>query len=541
MSEPSLDEWYFTRAGATEGPVSFSELKVKVGNYMLRPPVDMVWSKGLEKWKSVTDVPELAETRGTPLPNSFGKAVADGWFYLVDRKPTGPISLEEMKRMVADLTLEPPVKLVWTGSMNQWMPVYEVAVLCEAVQPKKPAPTGSKILFKLASTATVSKKSPYEARKPTAELASPAEQARVIFEEKTRIKAQKVEAKEDARAQAVEAIRIIAREEDRVAAEKAAAEKAAADKAAADKAAADKAAADKAAADKAAAEAETAAKMTAAGDSAVIERERAADAKKSKPQPSAKLGGKNIWYYTNEGDRLGPVSFELLREMATAATLNPRMDLVWKGGMAEWKPAGQIDGIFARAADLAPAQHVITPPAVLYRPQQLHDTVSQFGKDAGWPGVRRRLYLPMVFLFPMLWALILGTAAEFLQAQFGERLMGMILPVAALVPIAVIIAVTLKRFQNLGMSSWWFFGNLVPVLNLWVSYRLWACPAGYAYHKKMDGPGIFLALVYGLLLLLGILVFAGTIAVLTGAVGSPELRQHVQEALRQADASSRVR
>jgi hypothetical protein len=82
------------------------------------------------------------------------------------------------------------------------------------------------------------------------------------------------------------------------------------------------------------------------------------------------------------------------------------------------------------------------------------------------------------------------------------------------------------------MSRWWYLGNLVPILNLWVSYRMYVCPAGYAYHKKLDGAGVVLAILYWLMILLAVLMLASILAVMFGALGSPELRQQVEEALR---------
>ncbi len=81
------------------------------------------------------------------------------------------------------------------------------------------------------------------------------------------------------------------------------------------------------------------------------------------------------------------------------------------------------------------------------------------------------------------------------------------------------------------MSRWWYLANFVPLLNIWVGYRCFACPAGYAYHKKLDGAGIFLAIIYWLLVAIGVLVVAAGIALLFGAIGTPEMRQQIQDAL----------
>jgi len=49
------------------------------------------------------------------------------------------------------------------------------------------------------------------------------------------------------------------------------------------------------------------------------------------------------WYYTKSGTKHGPVSSHDLRVFARDGTLAP-MDLVWKEGMKDWRPASKIRG-----------------------------------------------------------------------------------------------------------------------------------------------------------------------------------------------------
>ena len=51
------------------------------------------------------------------------------------------------------------------------------------------------------------------------------------------------------------------------------------------------------------------------------------------------------WYYGHDGQRLGPVSLEQLRHLIAADQLHAE-DLVWRKGLDEWTPAGQIEGLF---------------------------------------------------------------------------------------------------------------------------------------------------------------------------------------------------
>lgn len=236
------------------------------------------------------------------------------------------------------------------------------------------------------------------------------------------------------------------------------------------------------------------------------------------------------WYYAEAGERVGPVAWTDLKTRADGGALDPRMDLVWKAGMAEWIPAGQVEGLFARNAPVpvheAPANPYVPPMRVREDDARLHYAVE-------WPGLRRRAYLAGTILFPF----ILSFASGFMRArglnapwvQWGST--GLLWIVS--------LYVTLQRFANLGMSRWWVFANLVPFLNLWTGYRLFACPAGYAQTRKLDGIGTFLAIFYWLMLVLGIVIVAFAIYYLLHAGGNPEIRRIIGEAMAKARASRR--
>ena len=54
------------------------------------------------------------------------------------------------------------------------------------------------------------------------------------------------------------------------------------------------------------------------------------------------------WHYTKDGQRHGPVSAAELKALAKSGDLSPD-DMVWKEGMAGWKPAGSLKGLFPPA------------------------------------------------------------------------------------------------------------------------------------------------------------------------------------------------
>jgi len=57
-------------------------------------------------------------------------------------------------------------------------------------------------------------------------------------------------------------------------------------------------------------------------------------------QPSAEF------YYTVDGNRVGPVTAHKIKELADDNTITPRT-LIWKHGMEDWIPAGQVKSLFA--------------------------------------------------------------------------------------------------------------------------------------------------------------------------------------------------
>jgi hypothetical protein len=51
------------------------------------------------------------------------------------------------------------------------------------------------------------------------------------------------------------------------------------------------------------------------------------------------------WYYTNQGQQMGPVTTSQLKELAATQRLQPT-DLVWREGLPKWVPASTAKGLF---------------------------------------------------------------------------------------------------------------------------------------------------------------------------------------------------
>jgi uncharacterized membrane protein YhaH (DUF805 family) len=243
--------------------------------------------------------------------------------------------------------------------------------------------------------------------------------------------------------------------------------------------------------------------------------------------------GQDAWFYTQQGERIGPVTLSDLRVKAQEATLNPRLDMVWTQGMAEWKPSGEIEGLFEKRG-ATEQQESLAPPADPYAPPKEESVADKMSREGGWPGSRRRTFLAATFLFPIVWNVAFAFGGPILAQQLGPHISGVINMVAVFVPLVVAVWYSLKRLVNLGMSRWWFLGNFVPFINFWVGYRCFACPAGYAYHKKLDGIGIALAIFYWLLMLVVLLVAAAGVALMFNAIGDPEMQQQFRELMQEA-------
>ncbi|HEX5790441.1 MAG TPA: GYF domain-containing protein [Luteolibacter sp.] len=214
------------------------------------------------------------------------------------------------------------------------------------------------------------------------------------------------------------------------------------------------------------------------------------------------------WYYSKSGERIGPVSHDELQQIILNGELHPGNDLVWKAGMETWKAVREMRDVFQfPQAATKPAE---TQPAAATKPVAVTTTKSSTSniespraeseprdvEDLEWPGARRRVYILVTILLPMLCGAAAPFAEKALTGALGADTTAMIGGGAALLLSILSIVVTFMRLNNLAMSRWWFLGFFVPLLNIWLWYRCFACPAGYASHKKLGKMGVLLAILY---------------------------------------------
>lgn len=269
--------------------------------------------------------------------------------------------------------------------------------------------------------------------------------------------------------------------------------------------------------------------------------------------------GNHEWHYTRGADQAGPVSFEQLRAIAAAGEIHPRTDLVWHHGMDEWKPAGEIDGLFAKASqagETSSASPIQTGnsehryqkevvrehgnvDAPIAAPAARSEGKKAFEDFDLWPGASRRWYLLMVYLFPLVWLMIAFAFGYYIGQHLPPSMQKIFILTGVIVPVWAVIDTSLTRLSNLGMSKFWAIAYFVPLLNLWIGYRSFACPAGYAKHRKMDGPGWFLAILYWIMILsssASAVIIPTTFAKIWS---KPEVRQRIAQIAEQIEAAQK--
>ena len=214
------------------------------------------------------------------------------------------------------------------------------------------------------------------------------------------------------------------------------------------------------------------------------------------------------WFVTHEDKQFGPVSIDDLKFEVERGELNPRLDRLWKSGMEDWIPAGELEGLFEKN-DEAKAAEEAKETTGNFSGYVSGDTQEDIERAKGKPpGAGRWAFFFFTYIFPVLWGVGIGLGLPLLEGKLSADILNYLPLVLLFVPISLMIAVTLQRFQNLGMSRMWFLGMFVPILSLWVYYRTLACPPGYAEHKKLDVLGWILAIIYWL----GILIFMAAFA-----------------------------
>ena len=238
------------------------------------------------------------------------------------------------------------------------------------------------------------------------------------------------------------------------------------------------------------------------------------------------------WFVTHDGKQFGPVSMEDLKFEAERGELNPRLDMVWKNGMEDWIPAGEVEGLFKRNDEAKAAEEAKQAAFTEYKPDISEEEKKLIRGE--WTGAGRGTYFFVIFIFPVIFGMGIGAFTVAVRSKVEPAMLENISSGFLLVFLIISILVVLKRFQNLGMSRWWFIASFAPFLNLWLSYRLFACPPGYAYHKKLDPLGWVLAILHWGSLLIVVAAFGFAAYMLTQAGEDDPTRIAIEKYIEEA-------
>ena len=126
--------------------------------------------------------------------------------------------------------------------------------------------------------------------------------------------------------------------------------------------------------------------------------------------------------------------------------------------------------------------------------------------DDEYGGIGRGRYWLYIILANLVFYGIVISLALIAEEQINNALLSGLY----IVYLAALIYTIIKRLRNLGSSSWLFLLSFVPLINIWLGYRLSCCPAGYADHRQLDSTGK--KIVFFVFILPILLAFCGGIA-----------------------------
>lgn len=228
------------------------------------------------------------------------------------------------------------------------------------------------------------------------------------------------------------------------------------------------------------------------------------------------------WYLSHAGKKTGPLRAKQIAKLIAGGAFRANEAKVWKEGMQEWKFIPE-SGVLAQASlepDVDPALAMDSvdkkpEPATPYTAPKSLPSREQFGEIA-YGGIGRLAFFlaPLVIVAAFISVLVMVFGASMSVETVSEPVMaGGVIALYAGVFIAI-IWINIARLKNLAMSGWWVLGLIVPILNVWLQWRQFACPEGYANHRELDTIGKVLTFVFVIIPLaivaIGLLSAVGT-------------------------------
>jgi hypothetical protein len=194
------------------------------------------------------------------------------------------------------------------------------------------------------------------------------------------------------------------------------------------------------------------------------------------------------WYYSKQGQRVGPVSEEQINQLASSSQIQPT-DLVWKKGMVQWTKVSQVFP--------SPAPDPNAPPPIpeASRPTQLPEALTGIldTKNRLLLGYRIALVIAAIATF-LPWAQASGSASFMGNVESASASLSGMSTTWGMLTLLVALGGTILTFlkptailqdkANIGMAA---IGGLVVLFAL----------IGMATAASHFGSGVNYADVYG--------------------------------------------
>lgn len=219
------------------------------------------------------------------------------------------------------------------------------------------------------------------------------------------------------------------------------------------------------------------------------------------------------WYIANGGQQEGPVTPQQIGALVRAGSLDPATAMVWREGLTDWKTLGE-SGLLTEIGSLAPP---VASPAIdnpYHVSERTRNSVSEKRSDAPieHPGYGRLRYFLSLFITTLIFYAIVFAVVFSMFSNNGGPGAGTGIAMVLIVLLMIIgnLYFGVQRLKNLGMSGWAMLWSLVPFMNIWITWRMIACPAGYEHHRVLDTPA---KVITGLWIGMFALMVAGNIIV----------------------------
>jgi uncharacterized RDD family membrane protein YckC len=166
-----------------------------------------------------------------------------------------------------------------------------------------------------------------------------------------------------------------------------------------------------------------------------------------------------LWYYARNGQRLGPIEETELQRLAETGQLSGT-DLVWKPGLPEWRPAGQMPEL---ASLFRPAAPPPPPPPPASFPASPPAEFSPYAPPSA------PLTSPPIYPAPMFGATATVEYASF-WARFAAVLIDQVLMTCVSLVLVFFIGVVQAAGGGRDMSAVQSLINVISIVIVWVYY-----------------------------------------------------------------------